>query len=197
LRTIHENRPNNWGTHAGAARAAVAAYLNDEDELRRTAEVFRGWLGDRLAYAGFKFGDLSWQCEADFPIGINPKGCVKDIHSIDGVLPDDQRRSGSFRWPPPKENYVYEALQGAVVQAEILSRAGYDSFNWSDKALLRAIQWLYEKAQFPAVGDDTWILPIIDAHYGTDFAASLRKVHPGKNMGWTDWTHGFRRADKE
>ena len=25
----HEGRPNNWGTHAGASRAAIAAYLGD------------------------------------------------------------------------------------------------------------------------------------------------------------------------
>ena len=29
LVSTHENRPNNWGTHAGAARAAVARYLGD------------------------------------------------------------------------------------------------------------------------------------------------------------------------
>ena len=45
LRGTHEQRPNNWGTHAGAARAAVALYLGDTAELSRTATVFRGWLG--------------------------------------------------------------------------------------------------------------------------------------------------------
>ena len=43
----------------------------------------------------------------------------------DGVLPDDQRRSGGFVWPPTKENYVWEALQGAIAQAVILHRAGF------------------------------------------------------------------------
>ena len=61
-------------------------------------------------------------------------------HSIDGVLPDDQRRGGPFEWPPPRENYVYEALQGATVQAALLSRAGYDAWDWGDQALLRRDQ---------------------------------------------------------
>ena len=38
-----EHRPNNWGTHAGAARVAIAAYLGDDRELARQAQVFRGW----------------------------------------------------------------------------------------------------------------------------------------------------------
>src|SRR5262245_13978957 len=97
----HEMRPNNWGTHCGASRAAVAAYLGDVAQLARVAQVFRGWLGDRASYAGFKYGDLSWQCDPASPVGINPAGCVKNGHSIDGVLPDDQRRAGGFKWPPP------------------------------------------------------------------------------------------------
>ncbi|HET9950116.1 MAG TPA: hypothetical protein VFQ22_14435, partial [Longimicrobiales bacterium] len=54
----HERRPNNWGTHCGASRAAVAAYLGDGVELARVARVFHGWLGDRSAYAGSVYGDV-------------------------------------------------------------------------------------------------------------------------------------------
>ena len=102
----HENRPNNWGTNCGASRAAVLSYLRDSAGLARVAQVFQGWLGNRSAYAGFEFGDLSWQCNATAPVAINPPGCARDGKSIDGVLPDDQRRAGTFAWPPPKENYV-------------------------------------------------------------------------------------------
>ncbi len=184
----HERRPNNWGTHCGASRLAVAAYLGDRDELARAAQVFKGYLGDRAAYAGFKYGDLAWQCNPPTPVGINPKGCVVDGHSLDGVIPDDQRRSGGLRWPPPHENYVYEALQGALVQAVILERAGFDAFDWSDQALLRAVRWLYDTAHFPAVGDDTWIPSIVNYFYGTNFAVPA-STRAGKNVGWTDWTH--------
>ena len=71
------------------------------------------------AAAGFEYGDLSWQADPTKPVGINPVGAKRDGHSIDGVLPDDQRRSGGFVWPPTKENYVWEALQGAIAQAVI------------------------------------------------------------------------------
>jgi hypothetical protein len=59
LVVCQEDRPNNWGTHCGAARAAIAAYLRDGDELERTAAVFRGYLGERSSYADFRYGGPS------------------------------------------------------------------------------------------------------------------------------------------
>jgi hypothetical protein len=188
LVACHEGRPNNWGLNCGATRAAIAAYLGDRAELDRTAIVFRGWLGDRAAYAGFDYGDLSWQCDPARPVGINPPGCTRDGQVIDGVLPDDQRRAGSFRWPPPHEPYVWAALQGAIPLAAILQRAGYDAFGWQDRALLRAAQWL-ESIGYHAEGDDTWLPHLLNHYYGTAFGAPVPAV-PGKNLGWTDWTHG-------
>lgn len=187
----NEERPNNWGMHCGASRAAVAAYLGDATQLARVAQVFKGWLGDRSSYAGFAYGDLSWQCDSTKPVGINPTGCTKSGHSIDGVLPDDQRRSGGFTWPAPQENYVYEALQGALAEAVILNRAGYDTFNWQDHALQRAFKWLLTQDNFAATGDDTWEPHIINYFYaaiGYQITAPV-PTQPGKNVGWTDWTH--------
>jgi hypothetical protein len=189
LRSTQEDRPNNWGTHAGAARAAVAFYLGDAVELDRTATVFRGWLGDRTAYAEFSWGNRSWQCDQAAPVGINPVGCKRAGHSIDGVLPDDQRRSGGFRWPPPKENYVWEALQGATLEAELLTRAGYPAWDWGDKALLRAVTWLYRVDHYPAQGDDSWLPWLVDRRSGTHFRGSAPST-PGKSFGFTDWLYG-------
>ncbi len=189
LISTHEDRPNNWGTHAGGARAAVAAYLGDEKELARCAQVFKGWLGDRSSYAGFAYGDLSWQADPKNPVGINPKGSTRDGHSIDGVLPDDQRRAGGFKWPPPKENYVYEGLQGVLLQAIILDRSGYDVWNWQDKAILRAFTWLEEQANFNADGDDTWQPHVVNHFYAENFPAP-EVSSPGKNIGWTCWLYG-------
>jgi hypothetical protein len=185
----HEKRPNNWGTHCGATRVAVAAYLGDTATIARVAQVFKGWLGDRASYASFSWGDLSWQCDASKPVGINPKGCTKSGRPIDGVLPDDQRRAGGFKWPPPKENYNYEALQGALMQAVILNRYGYDTFNWQDKALARAFSWLHTQAGYPADGDDTWQPHIANKLLGTSYPAPVPS-RPGKAMGFSDWTHG-------
>lgn len=190
LKSTHEDRPNNWGTHAGASRIALAIYFKDHEELTASAAVFKGWLGDRESYSDFKYRDTQWwQANPKKPVGINPIGSKKRGHSIDGVLPEEQRRSGSFSWPPEKENYVYEGLQGAIAQAVMLNRAGFDTFAWSDNALLRAFTWLHEEAKFPAEGDDTWQPHIINKIYGSQFPAPV-PAKPGKAIGWTDWTHG-------
>jgi hypothetical protein len=188
LISTHELRPNNWGTHAGASRVAADRYLGDMADLAKAAQVFQGWLGDRSAYAGFSYGDTSWQADPGKPVGINPSGAIRNGQSIDGVLPDDQRRAGGFTWPPQKENYVWEGLQGAVVQAELLQRAGYDAWNWSDRALLRAVLWETTVARFPAQGDDTWQIWLLNHAYGTALPTS--PANTGKNMGFTDWMYG-------
>ena len=188
LRSTHERRPNNWGTHAGAARVAVALYLGDDAELARAATVFHGWLGDRAAYAGFEYGDVTWQCDPSKPVGINAT-CDKGGHAIGGALPDDMRRGASFNWPPTATGYPWEALQGAVLEAELLRRAGYDTWNWENKALLRAARFLYDDIGWAATGDDEWQPWLIDARYGTSFRGSAPASN-GKNFGWTDWLYG-------
>lgn len=186
--STHNERPNNWGTHAGAARVAIDRYLGDTADLALAANVFKGWLGDRNAYAGFSYGDLAWQYDPTHPVGINPKGATKNGNNIDGVLPDDQRRGCGYQWPPCKENYTWEALQGATVQAQLLARAGYDVWNWSDKALYRAVNWLYNVNAYPASGDDVFIPWIINKAYGTTFK-TVTPTAIGKNMSYTDYTH--------
>ena len=192
LISTHEGRPNNWGTSAGASRLAIALYLGEQAEVERCAQVFKGWLGDRSSYAGFKYGELSWQADPDRPVGVNPKGSMKNGRNIDGVLPDDQRRGGRFRWPPPKENYIYTALQGVVAQAIMLDRAGYDVWEWEDQAIKRAFVWMHDIADYRAEdagGDDVHMLPVIESVYGLDYWDGSPCEH-GKIVGFTGWTHG-------
>jgi hypothetical protein len=189
----HETRPNNWGTMAGASRAAADAYLGDASDLDRAATVFRGYLGDRGAYAGFSFGDLSWQADPAQPVGVVPAGAVKGGLSIDGALPDDMRRGCPFTTPPCPTTYAWEGLQGVVVQAEILSRRGYDAFGWQDRAVLRAIQFLDRidalYGGWWAASDDEWQPWVINSAYGAHFRA-ISPAGAGKLMGWTDWVFG-------
>lgn len=199
LRSTHEDRPNNWGTHAGATRIAIAVFLGDTREIERAAHVFHGWAGEPRGWQGFEFEAPWWQPEGLRRFAVNPRGALREGHPIGGVLPDDQRRGGRFRWPPPKENYVYEALQGAVAQAVLLDRQGYDAWTWGDRAILRAFDWLHREADFPARGDDTWMPPIVnDAYglvgdapgpYGARRFPSPVPSRPGKAMGFGDWTH--------
>lgn len=204
-----EGSGSNWGGMAGASRVAVAAYLDDKEDLARAAQVMKGWLGDRSAYPGISgacYGpedvgkglrlggsedDLSWQADPSRPRGVNPKGAVKEGHSIDGALPDDMRRGGPFMWPPAYTQYAREALSGYVALAEILFRQGYDVYGWEDKALLRATQFLWELEQeFPEEDwwePDTPVYWIVNYRYGTSFP--VEKSWLGRNFGFADWTH--------
>jgi len=177
-----------------AWRLAIAAYLGDTEEIERSAHVFRGWTGEAAGWQSFKFREDWWQPKGSRPFAINPAGAMREGHPIGGVLPDDQRRGGRFSWPPPKENYVYEALQGALTQAVLLDRLGYDPWNWGDRALLRAFEWLHTEAHYPAAGDDTWQPHIMNHVYEAHFPAPTPSA-PGKGMGFTDWTYGPDRIE--
>lgn len=188
LQETHELRANNWGTNAGASRIAVALYLGDTFELERSARIFQGYLGDLAAYNQFEYDeDLSWHADPAQPRAVNPAGATKDGHSIDGALPEEMRRGGPFQWPPLPTNYPWGALQGSIVQAALLQRAGYPAWEWQNRAMLRSVQFLYNIG-WPAQGDDEWIIPLINCVYHTQFPIET-PARSGKNMGWTDWTH--------
>lgn len=188
LQTTHEQRANNWGTQAGASRAAIAAYLGDATELARVAQVFKGWLGDRTSYAGFSYGDLSWQADPVHPVGINLVGATIDGIDVDGSLPEEMRRGGTFRWPPAPTDYPWGALEGAILQAEILYQAGYDAWNWENQALERAYEFLLNRANWRPAGNDEWQLWLVDYRYGSISWAGSPGPY-GKNFGWSDWLY--------
>lgn len=180
----HGKRPNNWGTCAGLARIAVSAHLKDTADLAKAVTIHKGWLGDRSAYAGFAYGDMSWQFDSSRPVGINPKGAVKSGTNIDGVLPDDQRRASAFP-SYTNENYVWQALGEVAATQFILRASGYpDVFSWSDDAVKRA--YANRAAHhFGVTGDDGWQVA----------AAKVRGVTisgsggPGKSFGWADFLY--------
>jgi hypothetical protein len=208
LQSCQEDRPNNWGAHCGAARTAIAAYLDDRAEMAQAATVFQGWLGERQAYSGFKFdvdafGWMSDACLASAPecqfLPVNPPGAIVAGHNVDGVVVDDQRRAGAFSWPPMYTIYTYGALGGAVVQAGILQRFGFDAWQWGNQALRRAVEWMYYdgagKAKWDTCGDSNkrYVLDLVDYAYGSNFIARMDCApdpsREGRNIAWTSWTH--------
>jgi hypothetical protein len=196
LVATHEVAPNNWGTHAGASRIAADIYLGDQADLARAAAVFKGYLGDRGAYHGFRFGsDLSWQPDPSRPVGVVPAGAVKEGQSLSGALPDDMRRGCPMQIPPCPTGYPWEAMQGAVMQAELLSRQGYDAWNWGDRALERAAAYLMDLASrygaeaWRPSGNDVWVAWLLNRRYGMRLPVSS-PTRPGRGMGFTDWTEG-------
>jgi hypothetical protein len=115
------------------------------------------------------------------------------VRRYDGALPDDMRRGCSAQFPPCPTGYPWEALQGAVMQAELLYRQGYDAWNWEHKALLRAVRFLLnlhsrypESGEWDAKGDDDWIPWLINARFRVKLP-SKKPTHHGKNSGFTDW----------
>jgi len=190
LITMSEKRGGcNWGGMGMCSRLAVHKYLGDQAGIDRCVKVFKGVLGDRSSFTGIVYGDLAWQYDKTKPVGINAKGATRSGRNIDGVIPDDQRRSGGFTWPPPRENYCWENLQGIVGTAIMLDRSGYDVWSWSDQAILRAVKWLYNICKFPAVGDDVNTPYVINYFYKTTFS-TVRPTRPGKNLGFYDWLFG-------
>lgn len=195
LVTTHEIRPNNWGTHAGAARMATALYLEDQTDLDRAVQVFRGYLGDRSAYTGFRFGDPEWQAVPSAPVAINPAGSRKNGVLVDGAIVDDIRRCEcEVTYPPPKEKYQWEAMQGIVTQATLLAQAGHhDVWLWSDAAIRRAVVFLYLHADYPADGDNNFLTYLIDRGLGLSTSTGV-DARTGQSIGYTDWTHATRTA---
>jgi hypothetical protein len=189
-------KANNHGTQAAVVRLAADLYLDKMDDFTLAAEMLKAWLGDPSTFQGdFSWGNLCWQADPSDPVGINRMGATMNIagqiRNIDGVQPDEQRRSGcpSDQWPPPEDVHVWGGLQGIVSQMHILARQGYDSWDWADKAALRAVSWQFDpsRGDAPASGDDLFILPMIDCVYGTVFWDG-QPVDHGKQVGWTGWT---------
>jgi hypothetical protein len=85
-------------------------------------------------------------------------------------------------------SYTWEALQGALLQAELLRRAGYGSYQWSDQAIRRAVSRMYAMG-YPPIGDDDWQPYLVNARYGTSFPTAAT-THPGKAFGFADWLWG-------
>jgi hypothetical protein len=189
LRKAFQHRANNWGAHAFGALCAIYRYLGDAAAL---AEIREYWIkGVTGPNPGFKYGDdLSWHAAADDLRLINPQGAMKKGMNIDGIMPDDLRRGGPFQNPPVYTNYAWGFLQGPIMAARILERAGMPIWAAGDSALYRAANCLQNRFEklyggWAARGDDEWMLPFLDKAYGTQWAGAQKNLWKhGKNAGW-------------
>jgi hypothetical protein len=181
-------RANNWGSMAFGSLCAIYRYLGDRERL---AGVRSYWVDAVNGYArDLKYGDdMTWHIDASRPRLINPPGSSIGGAGVSGIIPDDMRRGGSFKSPPGYTQYPWEHLQGTVTAARILERAGMPIWDEGDQAIYRAVHQLetvYAEAfgdEWKAVGDDAWMLPFIDAAYGSDFSRDT--AEPGRL-----WKHG-------
>ena len=186
--TCSRRRPNNWGTNAFGALAAIYAYLGDKKALSEIRAYFvQGITGPN---PGYVYGeDLTWHLDPANPRLINPKGAVKEGLSIDGFFPDDMRRGGSFKNPPVYTNYAWGTIQGVVAGARVMERQGMPIWDVDDKAIYRAVHALQVRLgekdpQWRAEGDDLWMLPFLDKAYGTKWSGDQLVWGAGKCAGW-------------
>jgi len=198
FRVTMEGKPNNFGTAAGASCAAIGVYLGDTSILDQCSIVLQAYLGDFAQFALSGFGELSWQCDQSNPVYVNAQGCTISGENADGICPDDQRRAGSFTWPPPKSNYVWTGLQGLVPWVIIMHEAGYGSLTWSNEAFKRAFDWLNTAHFLPSGSekyiagdtgvDDEWLPHVHNFYYSGGSTVTI-PAGTGKVGGFTDWTH--------
>ena len=185
LRECASERPNNWGTHCRASMLAADIYLGDNTDKAQQVTQFKGWVGDRTAYTGYNYGALDWQANQSAPVGINPPNTTLSGISVDGVLPDDQRRCSCSPPTLADENYVYEGLQGALVEGILLEAAGYDGLGYSTQAIKRAFAWENNVNSYYASGDDGWMVPLVNRAYGTSYTGGSDSF--GKGFGAGAW----------
>jgi len=180
--STHEDRPNNWGTHAGASRLACSIYLRDWPDVAHCARVLAGWLGYRSIYASFEYGDLCWQENPSAPVGVN--------HG-NGVMPEEQRRCGCS---PCKTNYAYEAMQGVVTQGVLFDRLGAPGvWNVRQRAIRRAYVWLRDENEQPLTdpvngSNDWWQAFIVNKAYPGLGLEVPPVTRPGRSVGYAEWT---------
>ncbi len=185
---------NNWGGHARASLAAAAVYLNDSALKTDIVNAQKEFIGigttNEMVFTG-----TTWHAGSP-QAGANVKGATKNGTNLSGVLPEDWRRAADYQWPPSTSDYMWEGMQGYVVTAAILHRAGLLSFSAGDNAVVRSMNMLYGLGEAasnspvyrnPASGDDVWIPALVNFYAGTNYLEGGSST--GKNMGYTDWTH--------
>ena len=202
LREMFEKRPNNWGAHAFAALAAIYRYLDRPEDL---AAIRDYWLQavEGPKPSGLDYGKKlckGWMADESDPRWINPKNAEKCGINIDGMIPAEMARGSAFSCEHgPAEftftRYAWEGLQGMVVAARILERAGMPIWAAGDSAIYRAAFALQErlgslKSVWQARSYNSgWLLVFLDAAYGTNWAQSLddkprRKWGHGRGAGF-------------
>jgi len=191
LTQTSEDSGNNWGAWAMASRVAADAYVNDRADLARAARVFRGFLGDRSAYAGFHRTsdfDPSWACgSARSWTPINRDGCGGRSGA---VVEDISRSSGHYpHVDGTGRTYVWETLGGATLTATVLAGNGYGSvWSWSNRALLRAARFEASHGGYrPAYSVNQYVPWTINKAYGVHLGPVSPSAGYGREFGFTDW----------
>jgi len=187
-----QSSANNWGAFAGASRIAASLYLGDTADVAKAAAIFQGWLGDRAAYSGFRaFGTdaLTWACSTTATTPVNGT-CTKSGINVDGAIVEDVSRGGTLGWPPGADgqSYTLESMQGLALQAELLYRAGYPAWTWSNSAMKRAANFVTRYSGWNKSSVDHHVPWLLNKRYGLGIPTMAAGM--GRGFGFTDWLYG-------
>jgi hypothetical protein len=184
-----ENSANNWGTFALASRIVASAYLGDGADLARAWQVFSGYSTGSWAFQKTADWSAAWSClpgdgSSRVPIAING-ACANAGVNLDGAPVEDASRSA---FPVPSGGYVNEAMQGYVVQALLLQRAGYDAFGVGNQAIRRVADFQARNGIWNFHSTGYYVAPVVNRMYGTAYPVLASGY--GRVFGYTDWLYG-------
>jgi hypothetical protein len=198
IRQLSDERANNWGSFARAARIAIDIYLGDRADLKRVVARYKLFLGERRQTDRFHWSpdqslDLSYACT---PNGgswsaINPSGCGP---GKDGLIVEDISRSASGypSYDRTGIGYTMESYQAVLFSAVLLQRYGYSPFKWGDKAMKRVMDWLTRQGIPQGNGTtverhESWV-----ARHFYDRRYPRVPSSMGYSLGFTDWLYRSR-----
>ena len=151
-----------------------------------------GFVGDRGSWSDW--GDIhrvaeSWACDPQQFIPLNAP-CERDGVDLDGAIGEDVGRGGDLRWPPGRTGLSYqaEALQGLILQAELLDRASLDAWGWEDSALRRSAGFMTRADAWNLTPPGRHVPWLLNARYGLDLPTE--PAGEGRVFGFTDWLYG-------
>jgi hypothetical protein len=209
VRLVPFDSGSNASGQEGAAYAAVAAYLRDPVALGRAWDGFLRFVCDPGAPHPERIDlhrgiEHDWAADPAHPCAINPAGSRKpvpagrhgagEVHRLDGAIVNDMSRGGDYQWPPGLTDYPWVGLEGLVPAAVILANAGFPAFRAGDRAILRAVDYLWQlrvetaHANWFTGSRSGEIIQLVDATYGRDYPHE-DPVGAGRTVGYTDWTH--------
>lgn len=183
--------PSNWGGHARASLAAAGVYLKDQAMIDAVVKAHKEFIGETVSGPQSVYTSTGWHFDPNKKAGINRA----NAGIFSGVLPEDWRRDGSLDPKSVKSiedmkklstGYAWEGMQGAVVTAVILHRAGLISISAGENAIARAMDRLYSIGNLPS-SDDTWVPFVMNYYTGKNYSGGGSTV--GKGMGYTNYTH--------
>ncbi len=188
LRQTAETGSHNWSTFCLASVIAADRFLGDTAMLDEDWRIFSGY-GIAWGWPFQKSGDYQeiWSCvpsdsskPTKLPISINT-ACTKSGYNLDGVQVEDASRTAF----PTLGNYPAESAQGYVVQALLLSRAGFDAWNVNNQQVKRNALARERFGNLNYSGADYYVQWMINKFYG--LSQTTRPAGYGRVFGYTDW----------